>query len=53
VYVRGPVETKIDSNTIKNKVVDKLNWTLSIQMPNTKETQVFKRYDCIMLNKKK
>lgn len=53
VYVRGPVETKIDSNTIKNKVVDKLNWTLSIQMPNTKETQVFKKYDCIMLNKKK
>ena len=53
VYVRGPVETKIDSNTVKSKIVDQLNWTLTIQMPDTKETQAFKKYDCIMLNKKK
>lgn len=53
VYVRGPVETKVNRNTIKNKVLDQLNWTLTIQMPLTKETQEFSKYDCIMLNKKK
>ena len=53
VYVRGPVETKINDTIIKNKVIDIPNGTLTILMPNNSKTSVFAKYSNIMLNGKK
>lgn len=44
-YIRGPVETKINSNFAKQVTLDKPNYSLEIYIPNNQETaKEFKRY---------
>lgn len=44
-YIRGPVETKIDSSQKTNIVIDSPNWSLEILIPKNEATlKHFKRY---------
>lgn len=44
-YIRGPVETKIDSSQKTDIVIDSPNWSLEILMPKNEATlKHFKRY---------
>ena len=52
-YVKGPVETKLKSNTVKSKIVGTHNWTLSMLLPDNDKTKDLKQYGYIMLNGKK
>ena len=52
-YVKGPVETKSKTNTVKNKIVGTHNWTLSMLLPDNEKTEELKRHGYIMLNGKK
>ena len=51
VYVRGPVETKINWNQKKNLVWNDLNYTLSLMITKNEETlEFFKRFTKIKLD---
>ena len=43
-YVKGPVETKIKSNTVKSKIVGTHNWTLSMLLPDNDKTKDLKQH---------
>lgn len=53
VYVRGPLETKLNQINKDNNIIDVHNETLSILMPKNSKTISFKKYDNILLNGKK
>lgn len=53
VYVRGPVETKLNQYKSNNNIIDLANGTLTILMPNNERTKFFTKYKTVMLNNKK
>lgn len=50
-YIRGPVETKIDSNNKNNLSIDSPNWSLEILLPKNADTlKYFQRYQTFAFN---